>query len=112
MITVGAVEQPRNITNEVVYSVDGQTVTNAPWQPLTDSNDQVAGYSSRGNVGIGIEGEAGRFKPDVVAPGSFVISTASANWDQGAYYVNLTNGPLLAPALSNLKPIGRSILSV
>ena len=36
---------------------------------MTDSSDQVAAFSSRGNVGIGIEGEFGRFKPDVVAPG-------------------------------------------
>jgi subtilisin-like proprotein convertase family protein len=102
VITVGAVEQPRNITNEVVYTVDGQSVTKALWQPLTDSNNQVAGYSSRGNVGIGIEGDAGRFKPDVVAPGSFVVSTTSTNWDQRTYYSKLTEGPFLAPALSNL----------
>lgn len=33
------------------------------------SQPQVAAYSSRGNVGVGVEGEFGRFKPDVVAPG-------------------------------------------
>lgn len=37
-------------------------------------------YSSRGNVGIGIEGPNGRYKPDVVAPGSFIISTRSLQW--------------------------------
>ena len=37
---------------------------------------QVAWYSSRGNVGIGTEGNFGRFKPDVVSPGTFVVSTA------------------------------------
>jgi subtilisin-like proprotein convertase family protein len=40
----------------------------------------VAFYSSRGNTGIGVEGEFGRFKPDVVAPGSWVVSTRSTNW--------------------------------
>jgi hypothetical protein len=40
----------------------------------------VAGFSSRGNVGIGIEGEYGRYKPDVVAPGVFIVSTRSTNW--------------------------------
>ena len=83
VITVGAVEQLRNITNKVVDRL-GQT--NAVWHPMTDSSDQVAGYSSRGNVGIGIEGDFGRYKPDVVAPGSFVVSTRSGQWDQGAYY--------------------------
>ena len=53
---------------------------------MTDSSDQVAAFSSRGNVGIGIEGEFGRFKPDVVAPGTFVVSTRSAQWDTNAYY--------------------------
>src|SRR5262249_3285364 len=36
------------------------------------------------------EGEFGRYKPDVVAPGTFVISTRSGQWDEGAYY-NPTN---------------------
>src|SRR5262249_32371346 len=60
------------------------------WTAKTDAGDQVAGYSSRGNVGIGFEGEFGRYKPDVVAPGSFVISLRSSQWDEGAYY-NPTN---------------------
>ncbi len=60
------------------------------WQPETDSSTQVAGYSSRGNVGIGTEGTYGRFKPDVVAPGTFVVSTRSSQWDTNAYY-NPTN---------------------
>ena len=57
---------------------------------MTDSANQVAAFSSRGNVGIGIEGDFGRYKPDLVAPGTFVVSTRSANWDQQAYY-NPTN---------------------
>ena len=60
------------------------------WQAETDSGNQVAGYSARGNVGIGTEGTFGRFKPDVVAPGSFVVSTRSSEWDKTAYY-NPTN---------------------
>ena len=37
-------------------------------------------------MGRGIEGDNGRFKPDLVAPGTFVISTKSAQWDTNAYY--------------------------
>ena len=46
----------------------------------------MAAFSSRGNVGVGIEGAFGRFKPDVVAPGTFVVSARSTQWDQVAYY--------------------------
>ncbi len=87
VITVGALEQLRNITNMVT---DANGNSNAVWQAATDSGNEVAGYSSRGNVGIGTEGSFGRFKPDVVAPGSFVVSTRSAQWDTNAYY-NPTN---------------------
>jgi subtilisin family serine protease/subtilisin-like proprotein convertase family protein len=84
VITIGAVEQPRNITNRVCE-------TNQPWLGLTDTNNEVAAFSSRGNVGVGTEGTFGRFKPDVVAPGTFVISARSIQWDQTAYYTP-TNG--------------------
>jgi subtilisin-like proprotein convertase family protein len=87
VITVGALEQLRDITNIVT---DAAGNSNAVWQAATDSGNEVAGYSSRGNVGIGTEGTFGRFKPDVVAPGSFVVSTRSAQWDTNAYY-NPTN---------------------
>src|SRR5262249_32162095 len=30
--------------------------------------------------------DLGRFKPDVVAPGTFVVSTRSTEWDTAAYY--------------------------
>jgi hypothetical protein len=90
VITVGAIEQPRWIHNQVWdCATNGQNVsclTNTPWLPLTDSSNQVAGFSSRGNVGHGTEGISGRFKPDVVAPGTFVVSTRSTTWDQYAYY--------------------------
>ena len=109
VITVGAIEQTRNITNAIVFTegctnmsvtniVNGTNVvttekvcpTNYPWQGMTDSDTQVAAFSGRGNVGIGIEGDFGRFKPDLVAPGTFVVSTRSAQWDEAAYY-NPTN---------------------
>lgn len=92
VITVGAIEQMRNITNETVLCdpAFGGCATNQPWLPSTDSSNQVAGFSGRGNVGIGIEGDFGRFKPDVVAPGTFVVSTRSSQWDEAAYY-NPTN---------------------
>ncbi len=98
VITVGAVEQARFITNETVIFPIGATnstgtnapapvgTTNTPWFGETDSSDQVAGFSSRGNVGVNVEGDFGRFKPDVVAPGTFVISDRSEQWDQAAYF--------------------------
>jgi subtilisin-like proprotein convertase family protein len=77
VITVGAIKQPRQITNQVCQ-------TNQPWLGLTDTNNEVAAFSSRGNVGVGIEGDSGRFKPDVVAPGTFVVSARSTQWDRFA----------------------------
>ena len=88
VITVGALEQSRNITN--TYTPLNTTNPVAAWAAGTDSSTDVAGYSARGNVGIGSEGTYGRFKPDVVAPGSFVVSTRSQQWDMNAYY-NPTN---------------------
>jgi len=98
VITVGAIEQFRNITNETSICRDVDTgtnimnicFTNKPWLAMTDGSNQVASFSSRGNVGVGVEGDFGRFKPDVVAPGTFVLSTKSQQWDQQAYY-NPTN---------------------
>ena len=89
VVTVGALEQFRNITN-VVTNVDG--TADQPWLAESDSGTQVAYYSSRGNVGVGTEGPNGRFKPDVVAPGSWVVSTRSTTWDTNAYYQPYT-GP-------------------
>ena len=85
VITVGALEQNRGITNTYV---DIYGVVHEPWYAATDTGTEVAWYSARGNVGVGTEGTFGRFKPDVVAPGSFVVSTRSVNW-AGVY--NLTN---------------------
>lgn len=89
VITVGALESTRRVmvahTNEVYATneVGGQmvittnfvVVTNSTLYAASDSEQQVAYYSSRGNVGVGIEGPVGRIKPDVVAPGSFIVST-------------------------------------
>ena len=90
VITVGAIVQLRSITNEAwqCSTLDSTNlcVTNQPWLGLTDASNEVAAFSSRGNVGIGPEGDFGRFKPDIVAPGTFVISTRSAQWDQSDYY--------------------------
>lgn len=100
VITVGALESFRSFTNAVVTDTNGQAVqigaivvvpgwetnggpyfTNEVLLPFTDTDWQVASYSSRGNVGIGIEGPTGRFKPDVVAEGSFVASVRSTQWE-------------------------------
>ena len=86
VITVGATELPRFITN--VVTVDG--VPNNEIFNSTDNATEVADFSSRGNVGVNVEGLYGRFKPDVVSPGTFVISDASTTWDTNAYY-NPTN---------------------
>jgi len=76
VITVGALESERRITDEV--GIDGET--NSFWIDMTDSSTEVASYSSRGNTGVGVEGDYGRFKPDVVAPGTFIISARSSNY--------------------------------
>ncbi|MDX1953524.1 MAG: S8 family serine peptidase [Verrucomicrobiota bacterium] len=89
VITVGALEHPRFLTNGLletneVIDFEGNTnffvTTNFLFFERTDSSDSVASYSSRGNTGIGTEGLLGRFKPDVVAPGTFVLSARSKDW--------------------------------
>ena len=47
----------RFITNEVVRCATDTNnvttcITNRPWSGITDSSNQVSGYSARGNVGI------------------------------------------------------------
>ncbi|NBP23516.1 MAG: hypothetical protein EBU81_02945, partial [Proteobacteria bacterium] len=97
VITVGALESKRNLTNAVVLDDEGHVIwaggkqfrepgtnaeltTNLVLRAATDTDTEVANFSSRGNVGIGIEGSYGRFKPDVVAPGSQILSARSAQW--------------------------------
>ncbi len=92
VITVGAVEQVRPVTltvvqtNQVTNIVEGEFVvtnvvqTNEVVVEFADSDDEVAANSSRGNVAAGVEGERGRFKPDVVAPGILAVSARARNW--------------------------------
>ena len=97
VITVGALESKRDLTNAVVTDDEGRVIwaggkqfrepstnaeltTNLVLRAATDTDTEVANFSSRGNVGIGIEGSYGRFKPDVVAPGSQILSARSAQW--------------------------------
>ncbi|MGA3283012.1 MAG: S8 family serine peptidase [Verrucomicrobiota bacterium] len=83
VITVGAIQELRNITNAVT-NADG--TISEPWKTNTSTTFRIAGLSSRGNVGIGTEGTFGRYKPDVVAPGTSIISTRSSQWDIGTYF--------------------------
>ncbi len=77
VITVGALEQNRLITNTVCE-------TQQPWLPATDSFEIMSRpLRTRQDVGLGTEGDRGRFKPDLVAPGTFVIAARSTDWDQG-----------------------------
>jgi len=116
VITVGAIESDRNIEGEAITSVTNTvteiddegnevekelvtTTTNTPFAGMTDSNNQVAAFSSRGNVGIGIEGTYGRFKPDLVAPGTFLISTRSGDFKSD---ITSTNAQADADALEKL----------
>ena len=106
VITVGAIQQPRNIADEVwqcaVVNGTNTCQTNQPWLGLTDTNNAVAAFSSRGNVGVGLEGEVGRLKPDVVAPGTFIVSARSTQWDQAAYYAPTNASGNYFEVLSNL----------
>ena len=89
VITVGAIQEFRNITNQVTNAVG---TVSTPWQADTSTSYRIAGFSSRGNVGINTEGTYGRFKPDVVAPGTSIISTRSTQWDINTYfYASPTN---------------------
>ena len=82
VITVGAIDSPRFITNEVSY--DGVT-TNEVFYGSTDNSNLVTFFSSCGNVGVGTEGEFGRFKPDVVAPGVFTVSCRATDYVDPTY---------------------------
>ncbi|MGZ8939505.1 MAG: S8 family serine peptidase, partial [Limisphaerales bacterium] len=120
VITVGALESPRFITN-AVYTItnyfyttnanDNTVTTNEvpeniyPFADATDSQDEVAAFSSRGNVGIGVEGDQGRFKPDVVAPGTMIISARSAGWNFNGFNTNDTNfGQMYYNLHTNIQP--------
>jgi subtilisin-like proprotein convertase family protein len=106
VITVGAIDQPRHIADEVwrCATVNGTNIcqTNQPWLGLTDTNNAVAAFSSRGNVGVDLESSFGRFKPDVVAPGTFVVSARSTQWDPLACYSPTNGSGNYFEVLSNL----------
>jgi subtilisin-like proprotein convertase family protein len=77
VITVGAIDSPRFITNKA--SLDCSTSNALFLGPTSDSN-LVSYFSSCGNVSPALEGQFGRFKPDVVAPGVFIVSTRNTNF--------------------------------
>ena len=90
VISVGALESLRLITNgPISTNALGEPTTNRFFYSDTDSQDEVADFSSRGNVGIGVEGAFGRFKPDVVAPGGYIISTRSSDWTNTEFVINI-----------------------
>ncbi|MBI5388315.1 MAG: S8 family serine peptidase [Verrucomicrobia bacterium] len=82
VITVGMSELLRQITNwvHVTNGVTQLVSSNRPWLGSTDSSNVVAAGSSRGNVGIPQDTDAGRFKPDVIAPGAMVVSCRATNF--------------------------------
>lgn len=78
VLSVGATEQFRLVSNSVVSTNFG---TNDPIATAhSDSADQVADFSARGNVGVGVEGPSGRMKPDLVAPGDYVVSLRASTF--------------------------------
>jgi subtilisin-like proprotein convertase family protein len=87
VITVGAIDALRNITNQVTFD---DVNTNELFLSWTDSSNLVAWFSSCGNVSPGTEGIGGRFKPDVVAPGVFTISCRASNYVDPYYATEVT----------------------
>jgi len=106
VITVGAVAQARQIAAQAwecgVVNETNHCQTNSPWLGQTLTNNVMAVFSSRGNVGVGLEGAFGRVKPDIVAPGVFVVSARSTQWDSGAYYGPPAGSNNYSAVLSNL----------
>ncbi len=94
VITVGALEQPRYITNIVTSHAESDECADhqpdAYWQPWTDSGDQVAWYSARGNVGIGTEGNYRTLQAGRGFAGNLCGVHAFKQWNTNAYY-NPTN---------------------
>ncbi len=78
VITVGASELFRFVPNSTNST---PSPTNDPLAIAhTDSFSQVSALSSRGNVGVGVEGPSGRFKPDFVAPGEYVVGARASTF--------------------------------
>lgn len=100
VITVGALENLRGITNFVTVIEYAESNRFQPWLNMTDSSNRVASFSRVGNIGRRREGESGRFKPDVVAPGTFVVSARASTWVQptNLYCYDTTRFPLVSLA--------------
>jgi subtilisin-like proprotein convertase family protein len=99
VITVGAIQNPRYLTN--LISVPNEFTNYMFWEGDTDGSNSVAALTSAGNVDVGTEGPGGRFKPDVVAPGVWVVSARSAKYEdqsqlETTYYYNFP-GQTLPP---------------
>ncbi|HEY1787074.1 MAG TPA: S8 family serine peptidase, partial [Verrucomicrobiae bacterium] len=105
VMTVGALEEFRYITNQVT---NADSTISQPWLGWTINSNLVWASSSDGNVGIGTEGTFGRFKPDVVAPGTFVVSCRSEQWDTNAYYHPTNNTVYVFPDLIPTNSFSRS----
>jgi len=110
-ITVGAMNSPRFITNTVDFTNEG--ITGDPiFQSTTFDSNHVVNFSSGGNVGQGLESPGGRFKPDVVAPGAFIITTRAANYqdpaEQQAVIYNDFPGQSVLPGQSNVYQVNIS----
>jgi subtilisin-like proprotein convertase family protein len=101
-ITVGAIDSPRFITNVAQVAGTSEPV----FQSETFDSNQVAPFSSAGNVAPGVESAGGRFKPDVVAPGVFTISTRAAGFQDPAEQAVLNYSPFpgqsVLPGQSNV----------
>jgi serine protease AprX len=80
-LTVGASENNRYEQFRIAYGRKYRR--RFPYPPffdngLADSSDDIAAFSSRGPCG-------GRYKPDVIAPGTFVLSTRSSQLPEYEY---------------------------
>ncbi|MGA2177493.1 MAG: S8 family serine peptidase [Verrucomicrobiota bacterium] len=110
VITVGSINSPRFITNQVDYNwPQTNSTSNAVFYGTTDNSNLVSFFSSCGNVGIQSEGQFGRFKPDVVAPGVFTVSCRAADYVDPTleYILDYINLPaqIVNPGKTNILPI-------
>jgi subtilisin-like proprotein convertase family protein len=105
VITVGASDSPRFITNMVSYD---SVTTNEVFFGATDNSNLVAWFSSCGNVGPGLEGTYGRFKPDMVAPGVFTISCRAKDYvdptNETTVYDYPNTNQVVKPGMTNVYP--------